>query len=58
MHPIVFVLLSIMATAVVVFLMGIRIVRPTHRGLIERLGKYTGVLPNRVSIGSFLSWTE
>jgi regulator of protease activity HflC (stomatin/prohibitin superfamily) len=26
--------------AVVVFLMGIRIVRPTHRGLIERLGKY------------------
>jgi regulator of protease activity HflC (stomatin/prohibitin superfamily) len=27
-------------TAVVVFLLGIRIVRPTHRGLIERLGKY------------------
>lgn len=26
--------------AVVIFLMGIRIVRPTHRGLIERLGKY------------------
>jgi regulator of protease activity HflC (stomatin/prohibitin superfamily) len=26
--------------AVIVFLMGIRIVRPTHRGLIERLGKY------------------
>ncbi len=25
---------------VVVFFMGIRIVRPTHRGLIERLGKY------------------
>jgi regulator of protease activity HflC (stomatin/prohibitin superfamily) len=25
---------------VVIFLMGIRIVRPTHRGLIERLGKY------------------
>ncbi|MDI6759016.1 MAG: SPFH domain-containing protein [Candidatus Omnitrophota bacterium] len=25
---------------VVVFLMGVRIVRPTHRGLIERLGKY------------------
>ncbi len=24
----------------VIFLMGIRIVRPTHRGLIERLGKY------------------
>jgi regulator of protease activity HflC (stomatin/prohibitin superfamily) len=26
--------------AVIVFLMGIRIVRPTHRGLIGRLGKY------------------
>lgn len=26
--------------AVVIFLSGIRIVRPTHRGLIERLGKY------------------
>jgi len=25
---------------VVIFLMGIRIVRPTHRGLIERLGRY------------------
>ncbi|MFH0790657.1 MAG: SPFH domain-containing protein [Candidatus Omnitrophota bacterium] len=25
---------------VLIFLMGIRIVRPTHRGLIERLGKY------------------
>jgi len=25
---------------VVIFFMGIRIVRPTHRGLIERLGKY------------------
>jgi regulator of protease activity HflC (stomatin/prohibitin superfamily) len=26
---------------VVIFFMGIRIVRPTHRGLIERLGKYS-----------------
>jgi regulator of protease activity HflC (stomatin/prohibitin superfamily) len=26
--------------AVIIFLMGIRIVRPTHRGLVERLGKY------------------
>lgn len=26
--------------AVVLFLFGIRIIRPTHRGLIERLGKY------------------
>ncbi|OGX18642.1 MAG: hypothetical protein A3K83_04935 [Omnitrophica WOR_2 bacterium RBG_13_44_8b] len=28
------------AIAVVIFFMGIRIVRPTHRGLVERLGKY------------------
>ena len=33
-------LLWIGIAAVVVFLAGIRIVRPTHRGLIERLGKY------------------
>lgn len=26
--------------AVIIFLMGVKIVRPTHRGLIERLGKY------------------
>ena len=26
--------------AVVLFLMGIRVIRPTHRGLIERLGRY------------------
>lgn len=30
----------LIVAAVVIFLMGIRIVRPTHRGLIERLGKY------------------
>jgi len=28
-------------TAVVVFFSGVRIVRPTHRGLIERFGKYS-----------------
>ena len=33
--PLVFVV-----AAVVLFFMGVRIVRPTHRGLIERLGKY------------------
>jgi len=27
--------------ALIVFIMGIRIVRPTHRGLIERFGKYS-----------------
>jgi regulator of protease activity HflC (stomatin/prohibitin superfamily) len=30
----------LITVAVVVFLMGSRIVRPTHRGLVERLGKY------------------
>lgn len=34
-------LLGLIITAIIViFFMGIRIVRPTHRGLIERLGKY------------------
>ena len=37
------VLLAIVA--VVLFLMGIRIVRPTHRGLIERLGRYQRFAP-------------
>jgi regulator of protease activity HflC (stomatin/prohibitin superfamily) len=30
----------VIAAVVVLFFIGIRIVRPTHRGLIERLGKY------------------
>ena len=30
------------AFVVFIFFLGIRIVRPTHRGLIERLGKYNG----------------
>ncbi|MBU2650422.1 MAG: SPFH/Band 7/PHB domain protein [Bacteroidetes bacterium] len=33
-------LLFIIIPIVLIFLLGIRIVRPTHRGLIERLGKY------------------
>ncbi|HQL41437.1 MAG TPA: SPFH domain-containing protein, partial [Candidatus Omnitrophota bacterium] len=33
-------MIGFIAMAVVVFFSGIRIVRPTHRGLIERLGKY------------------
>ncbi len=40
MDPIGVVAFIAVATAVVVFLSGIKIVRPTHRGLIERLGKY------------------
>jgi regulator of protease activity HflC (stomatin/prohibitin superfamily) len=32
--------LIVLAVAIVVFALGIRIVRPTHRGLIEFLGKY------------------
>ena len=39
MHPMLFVLFFVVAV-VAVFLAGIRIVRPTHRGLVERLGKY------------------
>ncbi len=31
---------TIIAVAVMIFLFGVRIVRPTHRGLVERLGKY------------------
>jgi len=34
------ILALVIIVAIAVFLMGIRIVRPTHRGLIERLGKY------------------
>jgi len=42
--------MSVLARAIIIvaavlffiFLIGIRIVRPTHRGLIETLGKYTG----------------
>ncbi len=30
----------IIAALVLIFILGIRIIRPTHRGLIERLGKY------------------
>jgi len=40
MDRIVLIVLFIVAAVVAVFLMGIRIVRPTHRGLIERLGRY------------------
>ena len=35
-------LIALIVVVVFVFLIGIRIVRPTHRGLIETLGKYTG----------------
>ena len=38
----------IVAGAVLFFFSGIRIVRPTHRGLIERLGKY-----NRFAMSGF-----
>jgi regulator of protease activity HflC (stomatin/prohibitin superfamily) len=40
MDPMMFVLLFIVAAVVVMALAGIRVVRPTHRGLIERLGRY------------------
>ncbi|MBB3187172.1 SPFH domain-containing protein [Microbacter margulisiae] len=34
------VIFYVVVAAIVVFFWGVRIVRPTHRGLIERLGKY------------------
>jgi regulator of protease activity HflC (stomatin/prohibitin superfamily) len=40
MDPIKIVVFVIVALVVLIFLSGIRIVRPTHRGLIERLGRY------------------
>ncbi|MGE5297396.1 MAG: SPFH domain-containing protein, partial [Solirubrobacterales bacterium] len=40
MNSILLVLLFIAGAVVVVLLAGIRVVRPTHRGLIERLGRY------------------
>lgn len=36
------IILSAIGFAVLVFLMGIRIIRPTHRGVLETLGKYAG----------------
>jgi len=35
---------------VIIFMLGIRIIRPTHRGLVERLGKYKNFAV-RVSTG-------
>ncbi|HRZ15045.1 MAG TPA: SPFH domain-containing protein [Candidatus Omnitrophota bacterium] len=32
--------MTLVIIAAVIFMMGIRIIRPTHRGLVERLGKY------------------
>ncbi len=36
------ILLLVIGAIVLLFFSGVNIVRPTHRGLIERLGKYTG----------------
>ena len=36
------IIIVIAAFVLFIFFSGIRIVRPTHRGLVERLGKYTG----------------
>ena len=40
MSPIVYAVFFVVVVPVVIFLMGVRIVRPTHKGLVERLGKY------------------
>jgi regulator of protease activity HflC (stomatin/prohibitin superfamily) len=42
MNIIIRVIIIVAAVIFFFFLIGIRIVRPTHRGLIETLGKYTG----------------
>ncbi|MCL4418202.1 MAG: SPFH/Band 7/PHB domain protein [Actinobacteria bacterium] len=42
MSIIIKVIIIVAAIIFIFFLIGIRIVRPTHRGLIETLGKYTG----------------
>ena len=42
MSVLVRVIIIVAAVVFFFFLIGIRIVRPTHRGLIETLGKYTG----------------
>jgi len=41
MFNVIYVLPVVIILCVVLFVMGIRIVRPTHRGLIETFGKYT-----------------
>ncbi len=40
MYPTLWIVCCVVVVMVIIFLMGIRIVRPTHRGLVERLGKY------------------
>jgi len=40
MYPMVYAALLIVIVPAMVFLLGVRIVRPTHKGLVERLGKY------------------
>ena len=40
MYPIGYTAFFVVVVPVLIFLMGVRIVRPTHRGLVERLGKY------------------
>jgi regulator of protease activity HflC (stomatin/prohibitin superfamily) len=34
------ILVAAIIVFIILFILGIRIIRPTHRGLIERLGKY------------------
>ena len=44
------ILLIIAGGILFVFFLGIKIVRPTHRGLIERLGKYIQVCQPGLSL--------
>src|SRR5512146_636653 len=40
MELVLYILLFVTAASALVALMGMRVVRPTHRGLVERLGQY------------------
>ena len=47
MNPLI---LPVFFALIAFFVAGIRLVRPTHRGLVERLGKYSHFCPSRVQL--------
>ena len=57
MYALLYVMFFVVAVPVMIFLMGVRIVRPTHKGLVERLGMYRRFARSRGSTGSSLAWT-
>ena len=40
MYPILYTVFFFVVVPAMIFLLGVRIVRPTHKGLVERLGRY------------------